>query len=439
MLLKFSAKNYKAFRDGFELSMRPAAIQDLKESILVNEVNDKKIVKGLSSSIIYGPNASGKTSVIKAIKDFQNIISNGGFKENDNKENYDNTMLSLVPFIYDSESKPIEFEIVFFNDEDKKIYKYGLKFMSGFFAELDRNKEIIEEYLYIDNKEVFLRTNNTINIFIKRIKKTDINIGFDNDNFENYFKMINNNIEKNKLFLFSDFSSFISKSLSKRIIDWILNKLFIFINFNDLRYSMYRDSEKITNMPKELYDAVNKIGVIGNEMYYKKSEQNDDDIVLLSRFVTGRKKEVSIPSRLIESFGTLRFIDLFPAVLIALKEGSALIIDELDDSLHPMVIRSIVNIFHDPDINKKKAQLIFNTHNPIYLNMGCFRRDEICFVEKSRESNVSELYKLSDFKTNSDSPTRNTTDYINGYFKNKYGAIEYVDLSEVCSEILKNM
>ena len=70
---------------------------------------------------------------------------------------------------------------------------------------------------------------------------------------------------------------------------------------------------------------------------------------------------------------------------------------------------------------------------------NCFRRDEICFVEKDEETKISELYKLSDFKTNSENPIRNTTDYINGYFKNKFGAIEYVDLSDVCEDIMNQI
>ena len=55
----------------------------------------------------------------------------------------------------------------------------------------------------------------------------------------------------------------------------------------------------------------------------------------------------------------------------------------------------------------------------------------MCFVEKDKDTRISDFYKLSDFMTNSGTSTRNTTDYINNYFKNKYGAIEYVDLSEI--------
>ena len=245
-----------------------------------------------------------------------------------------------------------------------------------------------------------------------------------------------NNLEKDKLFLSTDFPSFISKSTYNIFYNWIASKFLIFMGFNQLEYGMVSKNEEIINMPKEFYDAVYKIGVIGTKLSFKKSNENENDIELFSKIEIDNNNTIMIPSKMIESLGTLKFIDLFPAVIIVLKNGGTLVIDELDSNLHPLVIRSIVNIFHDREINKKNAQLIFNTHNPIYLNFNCFRRDEICFVEKDKDTKISDLYKLSDFKTNSEKSIRNTTDYINGYFKNKFGAIEYVDLSDVTEEVL---
>ena len=155
------------------------------------------------------------------------------------------------------------------------------------------------------------------------------------------------------------------------------------------------------------------------------------EIPVLYSVLQFNNNKVLIPSRMIESVGTLHFIDLFPLIMLSLQEGITLVIDEMDASLHPMVVMSVVNLFHNPNINKNNAQLIFNTHNPIYLNNSVFRRDEMCFVEKDKDTRISDFYKLSDFMTNSGTSTRNTTDYINNYFKNKYGAIEYVDLSEI--------
>ena len=104
-------------------------------------------------------------------------------------------------------------------------------------------------------------------------------------------------------------------------------------------------------------------------------------------------------------------------------------VDELDASIHPMAIMNIINIFHNDEINKKGAQLIFNTHNPIFLNNSLLRRDEIKFVEK--EENGSIQYSLADFGTNGVGGVRNTEDYLKNYFVNKYGAIKDIDFSEI--------
>ena len=85
-------------------------------------------------------------------------------------------------------------------------------------------------------------------------------------------------------------------------------------------------------------------------------------------------------------------------------------------------------------MNKKKAQLIFNTQNPIYLNNNLFRRDEIKFVD--RDKNGGSLYSLSDFGTRGTS-ARKGKNYMENYFVDKYGAIKNIDFSELFEKILK--
>lgn len=438
MLLNFYSKNFKSFRNGFSLSMKPTKLKDLNDSILKYTSNNQE-KKALSSGVIYGPNASGKTTLIEAINCFKKIVLNGGISSVDNNlQNKTNNFLMLVPFIYSQNLEPVEFEIEFSekNNDEYNEYRYGLKLILGNFFDTYIKQKIIEEYLYIDNKEIFFRNNKSVDVFYKKISKASLNNGLSENMFDNFLNIMKNNLEDTKLFLSTDFASFVSKEIYNNIFNWFSNKLQIFIEFSNLNYTIQSEKNKNIKLPNYIFKAVNQIGVIGSELIYVKSEKNENDVVLVSKLKTGDNREITIPSRLIESLGTLKFIDLFPAVLISLLSGSTLIIDELDSSLHPMVIMSIINIFHDPEINKYNAQLIFNTHNPIYLNNKLFRRDEMCFVEKDKDTKISEFYKLSDFKTNSNNPTRNTTDYINGYFKNKYGAIEYVNLSEICYEII---
>ena len=107
--------------------------------------------------------------------------------------------------------------------------------------------------------------------------------------------------------------------------------------------------------------------------------------------------------------------------------------DEFDASIHPMALMNILNIFHNDDINKNCAQLVFNTHNPIFLDASLLRRDEIKFVERDDVTENSVLYSLSDFKTADG--VRKGEDYMNNYFVSRYGAIKDIDFSPILEAI----
>ena len=95
-----------------------------------------------------------------------------------------------------------------------------------------------------------------------------------------------------------------------------------------------------------------------------------------------------------ESYGTIRFINEFPLVIQVLLNGGTLVMDEFDASIHPMALMNIINVFHNDGINKNYAQLIFNTHNPIFLDSSLLRRDEIKFVEREDGRRVPVTVKI---------------------------------------------
>lgn len=124
-------------------------------------------------------------------------------------------------------------------------------------------------------------------------------------------------------------------------------------------------------------------------------------------------------------------------VVNALLNGGTLVIDEFDASIHPMALMSIINIFHNDDLNKKNAQLIFNTHNPIFLNANLFRRDEIKFVERDDDTHCSNQYSLSDFGTTGKNGVRKNEDYMKNYFVSRYGAITDIDFTPIFENLLE--
>ena len=96
---------------------------------------------------------------------------------------------------------------------------------------------------------------------------------------------------------------------------------------------------------------------------------------------------------------------------------------------------NIINIFHNDEINKKHAQLIFNTHNPIFLDSSLFRRDEVKFVEIDEDKKSSVHYSLSDFRTADG--VRKGEDYMNNYFVNRYGAIKDIDFTSIIKKLME--
>ena len=121
-----------------------------------------------------------------------------------------------------------------------------------------------------------------------------------------------------------------------------------------------------------------------------------------------------------ESEGTRRLFFYSPIIKRAMEKGNTVVIDEIDDSLHPLLAVMLIELFHDRNINKKGAQLIFNTHDVSLLDLEYFRRDQIYFVEKNNLTGITDLYSLDEF-----SP-RKTENIRKGYLQGRYGAIPAV-------------
>jgi hypothetical protein len=133
-----------------------------------------------------------------------------------------------------------------------------------------------------------------------------------------------------------------------------------------------------------------------------------------------------------ESAGTLKMFALFPLLEDVLKTGGVLFVDELNARLHPLMVRTIVQAFLNPEINKNHAQLIFTTHDAWQLDNNLLRRDEIWFTEKD-ENGISSLYSLADFRDDG-SRIRKDENYLKNYLTGKYGAIPMMDHFRILRE-----
>lgn len=118
-----------------------------------------------------------------------------------------------------------------------------------------------------------------------------------------------------------------------------------------------------------------------------------------------------------ESEGTQRLLDFIPALYAMLFEGAVVLIDEIDKSIHPYLLKSLIGKVMQE--RRAKGQLIFNTHESNLLDLDIFRQDEIWFAEKDK-TGATHLYSLSEFKPRYDFDVRK------GYLNGRYGAIPFL-------------
>lgn len=437
MLLEFKSKNYRSFKDGFVFSLEPdCAKKELEYSILYKELVRKKY-RALSSSVIYGPNAAGKTNIIGAMDTFKKILNRGNLDNEEIKGNFKNFAaydLALIPNNSLKKAKPVEFSIKFIVEE--LLVEYTLLADLGLFIEKDYKRKVLKEELKVNDTVIFSRNEKLEFGTAKALKKyaSDILAG----NQEAGYAFAQAGLKDKELFLVNGFKEIVAKELAEKIIKWIDSNLMVIYDANHFRSIMQplgaeNFSKSTLNSYKMLNNFAKTIGVNSNILGYLQ----DDESKVPRLYSIFDNIKAAIPAGAIESLGTIRLINMLLPLLDALVNGKTLVVDEFDSSLHPMVVMNLINIFHNPDVNKNNAQLVFNTHNPIFLNSNLFRRDEIKFVERE-DDKYSVLYSLADFSTSGPNSVRRTTDYMKNYFVSRYGAIKEIDFTPLFEALVNS-
>jgi len=434
MLLEFRAKNYKSFKEELIFAMIPAPKQKGLDYSILNKKIGSKIYKGLSSAVIYGPNASGKTNIIGAMEVFKSIVLRGNIRNSDtrNMPNVAVNSLELIPNSANKEKCPVDFSIMFI--ENGLLFKYELSLDIGVFLEDDYNRQVLSETLMVNEKMIFTRSSTLEFGDLKVIKEYLIN-EFESNEI-GAITLAKSNLNKEELFLMNGFKAMFSSKLVSIISNWLENRFMVIYRADSLNLvKKFSDPKKQTvYIEKTTNDAARVFGINSNALGYIIPE--DESEAKLCSIFDGENDKKAMAAELFESYGTIRFINMFPLVINALLNGGTLVVDEFDASLHPMALMSIINIFHNDDINTNNAQLIFNTHNPIFLNSNLFRRDEIKFVERDDITSCSKHYSLSDFGTAGEKGVRMGGDYMKNYFVSQYGAINDIDFTPIFESLL---
>ncbi len=409
MLIRFSFKNFKSFKNENCLDMEATSLKE-------HEYNVAKIDNGeyLKVSAIYGANASGKTNVLQAFDYMKKRI----LVSDDSKKNSPIDEENIYSFMINNAPIALEVEILAKNN---KIYKYGFEVLKD---------TIISEWLFEKrvNKfyAIFERENN--NVSMKPNKISDLVNIDERTLFLNIYSKIDRNNE--------DFSN---------VYDWFVNSMYLDLgNPNFERFINNRVSLKILsdeNYKKELLKFIKTFdsGIEGirttpDSIEAVKSNNGIIDIEVLHRGENGELK--ALPFYL-ESNGTRKMFHLFDFFMDALKNGMVLFVDELDAKLHPLLTRYIINLFHNSQTNIGNGQLIYSTHDTVNLNKETFRRDEIWFAEKDKDG-ISEIYALSDYiledDKNAGKKVRNDATYNKDYLTGRYGAIPVLEEFDIIHE-----
>jgi len=395
MLLNFTFKNYKSYVDTCDFSMLANKDKSHEDNLIA--IGKDRISK---TRIIYGANASGKTSFINALEFIKifSIMSNNLVENN---------RIGITPYKFrkDFLSTPSEFSLTFMKENVKYCYSFSCTF-----------EKVINEKLDIYNSakptNIFTRTNTNDYKFNADVKLL------------NEIKTKNT---RNKLFLLTAATWNYEKV--KPVVDYIQNDIIVlhdisqptkynisyiienndleeykkfcldFLNNADISISDFEiNTQKIKELGKQAELMTKLMNVIVNSDPEQMKKFGNSDIFNIKTIhnISDDNNSFSYPLELIEeSDGTQQLFHFAPALFYTFKEGKVLLIDEIDRSLHPLLVEYIIKKFYDTDINKNNAQL-------------------------NNASASTEMYALSDFSPRKDENIEKA------YLLGRYGGIPFI-------------
>ena len=410
MLLQFYFSNYRSFEGEGILDMRASGSSELSSHIR-NTLNEKV----LPVTAIYGANASGKSSVFEAFQFMALCVLESLSFSDDNKKNPYKLKVDSFKFS-ESREKPSEFEINYIDKKGKKelYYNYGFK--------ID-NSGILEEYL-ASNTKTGVKRNEDYTYIFKRERNQKLYL---DSSIEKFRENLEISLKEKTLLVSLGAKLNIDEFI--RVRTWFINTEVI--NFSNSLYGALLENILPNNIieseevRKNLVSFINSFDDSIIDIEVEKISAIDENDKDNYRVFTIHKSDKGTSTARIsmneESSGTKKMFSLYQTLLDVLEKGGVFFADELDIKLHPLLMRNILLTFTDKEKNSNNAQLIFTTHNTIYMDMDLLRRDEIWFVEK--DNGVSKLYSLDDITNEKGEKVRKDSNYEKHYLLGNYGAI----------------
>lgn len=416
MLLQFRLRNYRSFRDENVLSLIASSDKTFRDTN-VSQVGLRSLPGALRAVGIYGANASGKSNLIRAMALMRGIVlSSAGTQLGQ--------LFNVQPFMLDpkSESEPSEFEIIFIRDSIR--YQFGFSFTP------DRiRSEWLVAYKTSQPQSWYSRRYNPIS------EEDEYEFG---SHFQGQRNVWRASTRPNALFLSTAIQ--LNSEQLKPVFDWFVNGVTVFENGGiphfggipaaELTLNHLQKSDLTRNLVTQFLAAAD-IGISKIEIAKEKGlhqafnfdaatgkidHKIEEKEVFVPRFFHSTPKGSTLLNLQDESEGTQRIFLLAGPLFEILRNGCVMFIDELDRSLHALLVRQLVEMFQDPQLNTGGAQLIFTTHDTSLLSADLLRRDQVWFVEKD-DDQASKIFPLTEF-----APRKHEA-FERGYLSGRYGAV----------------
>ncbi len=420
MFIEFNVTNYRSIRDIQTISMAASKYYNELDEMNCFDSGATGLPKMLRSAVIYGPNAAGKSNLFRAMDFMQSFVLESHSQQ-------EGQTIKTVPFALNkrSQTEPSEFEIFFLQD--------NVRYQYGFAANRMR---VTKEWLLAFPEGKAQRW------YEREYDGTaDEDKWYFGSKFSGRRQLWQEATRKNALFLSTAIQ--LNNEQLKPVFSWFQNKFVTILPGTSINLKFSIDqcaSEEGTLRIMEFMNSadisisgieIKKIPIppmksemlppdmpqpIKEKFILEMQGKELPDIQFLHKTDTGE----SVPFRFSdESDGTKRLFAFAGPWLDVLAKGRILFVDELGTSLHPLMVRFLLGLIQNPEINRYNAQLIFTTHDTSVLDTDILRRDQIWFVEKDGEQ-ASKLYPLSDFKP------RQGEALEKGYLKGRYGALPFI-------------
>ena len=402
MLCQFTFDNFRSYRDETTFDMQASSMKEFKESLIIDEKDGQAF---LPVSVIFGPNAGGKSNLLLAMRRMFDSVAYPIFLLSRNDEEARDIPRPKVKgtdaFRFDNwhSQEPSDFEIYIRTKGQE--FRYTLSFD----AEGITSESLIRKNVGGTRKAIlFERTGSKVEPG-SSLKRARVTTSFNADIPYLSFLALNYDIE------FVDMAA-----------EWIASAKFIDFNF--------RFEELVLEKMLEQKDESVLIGILkaaGINIDGFRVEGGEEDFenrrVWVRHVVNGKPYELRLSK---ESAGTRKMMSMAISLDNALKKGGLLVIDELDSKLHPKLLRFIVALFHDPAVNKSGAQLLFTSQDVSIMRNDVLRRDEIWFAARD-EDEASSLWSLSDIHEPNGNLVSKNAAFDRQYLSGRYGADPILD------------